>query len=32
MRTRARSAGGDVTVRSKPGDGTTIRLRLPLRR
>lgn len=29
MRARARSTGGDVTVRSKPGDGVEIEVRVP---
>jgi signal transduction histidine kinase len=31
MRARARSAGGDVTVHSKPGAGVLIEVRVPLR-
>ena len=31
MRARARSAGGDVTVRSRPGQGVLIEVRAPLR-
>lgn len=31
MRARARSAGGDVTVRSRPGHGVLIEVRVPLR-
>jgi len=31
MRARARSAGGDVTVRSRPGQGVLIEVRVPLR-
>jgi len=31
MRARARSAGGDVTVRSRPGDGVVIEVRVPIR-
>ena len=31
MRARARSAGGDVTVRSHPGEGVRIEVRVPLR-
>jgi signal transduction histidine kinase len=31
MRARARSAGGDATVRSKPGEGVLIEVRVPLR-
>jgi signal transduction histidine kinase len=31
MRARARSAGGDVTVRSRPGEGVLIEVRIPLR-
>jgi signal transduction histidine kinase len=31
MRARARSAGGDVTVRSPPGHGVLIEVRVPLR-
>jgi signal transduction histidine kinase len=30
MRARARSAGGDVTVQSKPGHGVLIEVRVPL--
>ncbi len=30
MRARARSAGGDVTVRSRPGEGVLIEVRVPL--
>jgi signal transduction histidine kinase len=30
MRARARSAGGDVTVQSKPGEGVVIEVRIPL--
>jgi signal transduction histidine kinase len=30
MRARARSAGGDVTVRSQPGQGVLIEVRVPL--
>lgn len=30
MRARARSAGGDVTVRSRPGEGVCIQVRIPL--
>jgi signal transduction histidine kinase len=30
MRARARSAGGDVTVRSRPGQGVLIEVRVPL--
>ena len=30
MRARARSAGGDVTVRSRPGKGVLIEVRVPL--
>jgi signal transduction histidine kinase len=30
MRARARSAGGDVNIRSKPGDGVLIEVRVPL--
>ena len=29
MRARARSTGGDVTVRSKPGAGVEIEVRVP---
>jgi len=31
MRARARSAGGDVTVQSKPGQGVLIEVRVPLK-
>jgi signal transduction histidine kinase len=31
MRARARSAGGDVNVRSRPGEGVLIEVRVPLR-
>jgi signal transduction histidine kinase len=31
MRARARSAGGDATVRSKPGEGVLIEVRVPVR-
>jgi signal transduction histidine kinase len=31
MRARARSAGGDVTVRSRPGEGVLIEVRAPIR-
>ena len=31
MRARARSAGGDATVQSKPGEGVLIEVRVPLR-
>ncbi len=31
MRARARSAGGDVTVQSRPGEGVLIEVRVPLR-
>ncbi len=31
MRARARSAGGDVTVQSRPGQGVLIEVRVPLR-
>lgn len=31
MRARARSAGGDVTVRSRPGQGVVIEVRAPIR-
>jgi signal transduction histidine kinase len=31
MRARARSAGGDVSVRSRPGEGVLIEVRVPLR-
>ena len=31
MRARARSAGGDVTVRSRPGEGVVIEVRVPIR-
>ncbi|HEY2018529.1 MAG TPA: ATP-binding protein [Bryobacteraceae bacterium] len=30
MRARARSAGGDVTVRSRPGEGVLIEVRIPI--
>jgi len=30
MRARARSAGGDVTVRSRPGEGVLIGVRVPI--
>jgi signal transduction histidine kinase len=30
MRARARSAGGDVTVRSRPGEGVVIEVRVPI--
>jgi two-component system sensor kinase len=30
MRARARSAGGDVTVRSRPGEGVSIEVRVPI--
>jgi len=30
MRARARSAGGDVTVRSRPGDGVLVEVRVPI--
>jgi signal transduction histidine kinase len=30
MRARARSAGGDVAIRSRPGDGVLIEVRVPL--
>ena len=30
MRTRARSAGGDLTVRSQPGEGVLIEVRVPI--
>jgi signal transduction histidine kinase len=29
-RARARSAGGDVTVRSRPGEGVLIEVRVPI--
>jgi signal transduction histidine kinase len=29
MRARARSTGGDVTIRSRPGDGVAIEVRAP---
>lgn len=32
MRARARSAGGDVSVRSRPGEGVLIEVRIPLLR
>src|SRR5262249_49120993 len=31
MRARARSTGGDVSVGSRPGEGVTIEVRVPLR-
>jgi signal transduction histidine kinase len=31
MRARARSAGGDVTVRSRPDEGVLIEVRVPIR-
>jgi signal transduction histidine kinase len=31
MRARARSAGGDVTVRSRPEEGVLIEVRVPIR-
>ena len=31
MRARARSAGGDVDVQSRPGEGVLIEVRVPLR-
>jgi len=31
MRARARSAGGDVTVHSRPGEGVLIEVRAPIR-
>ena len=31
MRARARSAGGDVDVRSRPGQGVLIEVRVPIR-
>jgi len=31
MRARARSAGGDVSVRSRPGEGVVIEVRVPIR-
>jgi len=31
MRARARSAGGDATVRSRPGEGVVIEVRVPIR-
>jgi signal transduction histidine kinase len=31
MRARARSAGGDMTVRSRPGEGVRIEVRVPVR-
>jgi signal transduction histidine kinase len=31
MRARARSAGGDLTVRSRPGEGVVIEVRVPLK-
>jgi signal transduction histidine kinase len=31
MRARARSAGGDLTVRSRPGQGVLIEVRVPIR-
>jgi signal transduction histidine kinase len=30
MRARARSAGGDITVRSSPGEGVLIEVRVPI--
>jgi signal transduction histidine kinase len=30
MRERARSAGGDLTITSAPGDGTRVRLEVPV--
>jgi len=30
MRARARSAGGDVTVRSRPGEGVSVEVRVPI--
>ncbi len=30
MRARARGAGGDVTVRSRPGEGVVIEVRVPI--
>jgi signal transduction histidine kinase len=30
MRARARSAGGDMTVRSRPGEGVRIEVRAPV--
>jgi hypothetical protein len=30
MRARARSAGGDVTARSRPGEGVLIEVRVPI--
>jgi nitrate/nitrite-specific signal transduction histidine kinase len=32
MATRARAVGGELTVRSQPGQGTTVTLRAPLGR
>jgi signal transduction histidine kinase len=31
MRARARSAGGDVAIRSQPGQGVVIEVRVPIR-
>jgi signal transduction histidine kinase len=31
MRARARSAGGDAQVRSRPGEGVLIEVRVPIR-
>jgi signal transduction histidine kinase len=31
MRARARSAGGDVSIRSRPGEGVVIEVRVPIR-
>jgi signal transduction histidine kinase len=32
MRARARSAGGDFSVRSRPGEGVAIKVRVALKR
>ena len=31
IRARARSAGGDVEIRSRPGEGVVIEVRVPIR-